>query len=107
MAINKIIYKYCEDKFKELLRKSETEDFKAIQYKEEKKDGYSTHSYDMMEYTTMWAKYLSLINRLLREKTGDIKGIFTRKRTFNLSVFDNITEEDIIKEPKTMRSFFD
>ena len=70
------------------------------------------HSFSLFEYSDINAQYMKLVDKLIKEFSGDKLGVFTRKHSKVFladleKVCADVTESDIIKHKERFRSFAD
>lgn len=104
LRVGNAITEIARTNFQRMLRKGA---FPEIKWEETE----SFKTYSLYEYTMIWARYMAVLNALIK-KSGEELGIFTRRRTLGflntVSILARgITEEDILSSPERFKTFMD
>jgi len=106
-TLNKSIYHICKERFEKML---ENGAFPEIEYRvtPDKK----MTSYNLLEYTQTWARFMKVVDDWVREKHDSALGVFTRKRNQKMldeikSFVEAITEQDVRNHPTRFGTFMD
>jgi len=108
VSILNVIDKILTARFENLCENAVTDEFKKVGLT--KSNGFK--SYSWMDYSFLYARFVKRVDKLLKEETGDINGVFSRKHNpvfLNKiqDITDKLDEFDVITEPERYETMWD
>lgn len=111
LSITKAIREPSQQRFFDLLLDGA---FPEVNYSEVRTDEgvLITQSYNLFDYSLVWARYMKYIDQLMKERVDPALGAFTRKRSKGViteleKILSEITEEDIRNCPDRFNTWMD
>jgi len=108
--INKHVYKEAQKNFKGILLKGA---YPEVDYKKSdgSDGGFATESYNMIEYSTVWSRYMKMVDARLKG-VGIVKGIWQNARSQKFidqvhNTISNLTAADIEGQTDRFRTWCD
>lgn len=108
VSILNVTDKILKERFDNLCLNAVTDEFKAVGLKV----NGAWREYHLLEYVDIHARFVKHVDKLVREQTGDINGVFSRKHNpvfLNKiqDIVDKVDEFDVITEPEKFKTMWD
>jgi hypothetical protein len=108
VSILNVINKILKERFENLCENAVTDEFKKVGFKA----NGSWREYSLFDYSFLHARFVKHVDKLLKEQTGDINGVFSRKHNPAFlnkiqDIVDKVDEFDVITEPEKFKTIWD